>query len=123
MNLRIVMISAILCVSSGCSTMGRVSDTKDSYSSGNHASHVAHRDSEGKTVNKVLSIPFKAVGIVTAGLGLLLVEISTHHYTTKDYNTDDNDDHDTDVGLVLTGIGMAIGGGLLYELGNNIAEQ
>lgn len=103
--------------------MSRVTDTSHLQPSGSHARDISHRHSGNKTVNKILSVPIKAIGVVTAGVGLILVELSTYDYAYDDHDTDRRDHNDTDVGLALTGLGLALGGGLLYELGNTIGEQ
>ncbi len=74
---------------------------------------------DNNTARKIVAFPLKAVGLAAAGIGLLMVELASNDHSHDDPHRTDSD---TDVGLTLSGIGLAVGGTLMYQWGESIPD-
>jgi len=116
MTLKNVFIGLSMVFLCACSTTSQISREQATQMAAITDDHTVIEAGDNSTARKIVAFPLKAVGLAAAGVGLLMVELASGDHST------DEDRKDRDAGLTLSGIGLALGGALMYELGESLSD-
>ena len=119
MIIKNVLIGLTMMMLCACTTTGNITSEQVRQGTEVTDNHTVVTPADNSTARRIVAFPLKAVGLAAAGIGLLMMELAD-----SDYSSDGQQDHGKgrDAGLTLSGLGLALGGALMYELGESISE-